>query len=413
MIDERLRQPGRLVLATRLAWALVAVLSVALLVVGVPARYAELHASCSTAACEDSEMLAPTEAQQLGSLGLSIDAYAAYIVGLNALSQVGGLVLSAVLAWRGSRDPVASRFALLLAIMSLAFTGEFARYAGLAWLPTLLNFAQPAALLLFFPLFPDGRFVPGWTRWLVPAWAAVNLTRFLPVSVLDQYPALDAAQWFTTILVALGSQVYRYWRVSGPVPRQQTKWLVGMILAALVIDLPLSVLSPPKGSLAFMAELTFNYLFTLTIWLAVAIAIMRYRLWDIDLIIRRTLVYSTLTVVLALVYFGGVVVLQTLFGALTGGRQSPLVVVLSTLFIAGLFAPLRRRIQVIIDRRFYRHKYDSARTLATFGASLRDEVALDQLQSQLVAVVDETMQPAHVSLWLPTAGPLRSPPAIR
>jgi hypothetical protein len=134
---------------------------------------------------------------------------------------------------------------------------------------------------------------------------------------------------------------------------------------------------------------------------AVGIAILRYRLYDIDILINRTLVYGSLTLMLALVYFGGVTVTQALFQALTGQERLPqLVVVASTLLIAALFTPLRRRIQSFIDRSFYRRKYDTAKTLETFSTKLRDETDLDALSADLVGVVRETMQPAHVSLWL-------------
>jgi hypothetical protein len=134
--------------------------------------------------------------------------------------------------------------------------------------------------------------------------------------------------------------------------------------------------------------------------LSVGIAILRYRLWDIDVIIRRTLVYSTLTVILAMVYFGLVFVFGTLLRSLFGQQQNPVVIVASTLVIAALFQPLRHGLQKVIDRRFYRSKYDAAKTLANFSTTLRNEVNLVQLNDHLVIVVQETMQPSFVYLWL-------------
>ena len=134
---------------------------------------------------------------------------------------------------------------------------------------------------------------------------------------------------------------------------------------------------------------------------AVGIAVLKYRLYDIDVIINRTLVYGSLTAMLMAVYFGGVATTQAILRTLTGQEKQPqLAIVVSTLVIAALFNPLRRRIQAFIDRRFYRRKYDAAKTLEAFSAKLRDETDLDALSDDLVGVVRETMQPAHVSLWL-------------
>jgi hypothetical protein len=144
-----------------------------------------------------------------------------------------------------------------------------------------------------------------------------------------------------------------------------------------------------------------NIVFIPAIPIAIGIAILRYRLYDIDVLINRTLVYGSLTVMLALVYFGGVTATQAVLQTLTGQEKLPqLAIVVSTLLIAALFTPFRHRIQSFIDRRFYRRKYDARKTLEAFSAKLRDETDLEALNNDLVGVVKETMQPAHVSLWL-------------
>jgi uncharacterized membrane protein YedE/YeeE len=131
-----------------------------------------------------------------------------------------------------------------------------------------------------------------------------------------------------------------------------------------------------------------------------AIAVLRYQLFDIDIIIRRTLIYGVLTALLAFLYFGSILSLGQVSSALTGAQQPEIVTIVSTLTIAALFTPLRRHVQDASDRRFYRHKYDAAQVLAAFSASVRDEVELEKLTERLLAVVDETMQPTRVSLWL-------------
>jgi hypothetical protein len=192
--------------------------------------------------------------------------------------------------------------------------------------------------------------------------------------------------------LVLGAQVYRYLRVSGPIERDQTKWFIFGLVVAVAFPLVagLFVALPAEVEvIAFMA-----------IPLGISVGVLRYRLWDIDVIIRKTLVYTVLTALLALVYFGSVVLLQRLFGSLTGVAQSPLVIVVSTLAIAALFAPLRRRIQDWIDRRFFRKNYDAQKTLAAFALKARDETDLDALTVELARVVQEALQPEGVSVWL-------------
>jgi hypothetical protein len=203
---------------------------------------------------------------------------------------------------------------------------------------------------------------------------------------------------FATVIVSALSLVVRYRRASG-VERQQLKWfaLAATFLAALIIpDL--------LGAYRLVGDAVWNLLFVLAfaaLYVGVGIAILRHRLYDIDLIINRTLVYGSLTLMLALVYFGGVTATQALLRTLTDQQELPqLVIVASTLIIAALFNPFRRRIQSLIDRSFYRKKYDARKTLEGFSMKLRDEMDLDAMNDDLVGVVRETMQPAHVSLWL-------------
>jgi len=209
------------------------------------------------------------------------------------------------------------------------------------------------------------------------------------------------------LVLAYGSpiaiQVYRYRRVSSPAQRQQTKWVIfGLVSALLLLFVSFfsGALFPPD-SLYQLTSDPFSSLAFLLLPLSVSIAILRSRLWDIDFIIQRTIVYGTLTATLVVIYAGLVIGLQTLVRLFIGQiSQSPVVIVASTLAIAALFRPLRHRLQALIDRRFYRRKYDAAKVVAAFSATLRQEVDLDTLREQLVAVVQETMQPSHVSLWL-------------
>jgi len=284
-----------------------------------------------------------------------------------------------------------------------------------------LTFNNPAIWLLFlnqvllfmvFALFPTGHFVPKWIRWLVLVWVAYYIVDFSPILPHNQvgwfwYPAFSFLFFISFMGSLVVAQIYRYRSVSTPVQRQQTKWIIfaiaTIILYQLIFVLPelfFSALSQASSLYELLRSNIFIFILLLGP-VSLYIAIMRYRLYDIDVLINRTLVYGTLTGILALVYVGLVIGLGSLVHLLTGQvSQSPVIIVASTLAIVALFEPLRRRIQTVIDRRFYRRKYDAARTLAAFSATLRNEVDLNQLREQLVAVVQETMQPTRVSLWL-------------
>jgi hypothetical protein len=292
-----------------------------------------------------------------------------------------------------------------------------------AWVTAWYWYLLLALALIFLPLlFPDGR-LPS-RRWLpVAVIAGIGTAGLVVLGALSDtligqnvdyqidnpigiegLPPVEEHLFFEPfgivylvgLLGATAAMVVRFRRSRG-VERQQLKWF---LYAVALLPLMAIVDFVPFGGLLFGLVLV-------ALPTAIGIAILRYRLYDIDLIIRRTLVYGVLTGALALVYFGSVVLLQSLFRALTG-QTSQLVIVASTLAIAALFTPLRRRVQDVIDRRFYRRKYDAAKTLAAFSAAVRDETDLDKLTDRLVDVVQETMQPAQVSLWL--ISPLRGDP---
>jgi hypothetical protein len=271
----------------------------------------------------------------------------------------------------------------------------------------LLQLFGTVSLAFFLFLFPNGRFVPRWARWVILIWIAHEVAYYLfPDSVLNtdrSFPLLDIVLLSAFTCIALGAQVYRYMRMSNPVEREQSRWVVfGLVaggLGAVAFNVPIqSSIAQFSSPYALVIDAGFMGSM-LMIPLTIGVAILHHRLWDIDVIINRTLVYGFLTATLVAGYFGGVVLLQQLFIVITG-QKSTLAVVASTLLIAALFDPLRRRIQAFIDKRFYRRKYDIRKTLEAFAAELRDETNLDALSDDLVEVVRETMQPAHVSLWL-------------
>jgi hypothetical protein len=276
-------------------------------------------------------------------------------------------------------------------------------------LADILPYIGYMAWMLFFYLFPSGRFVPHWTRWFALCWVLFSGSWiFTPFGPPSWPPLLFNA----AILVLWGSvlvaQVYRYARISNAAQRQQTKWVVFGVAVAVagvlttIFTVGAAVDLRPEEVGKRMLSMLLMDAFMLSIPISIGIAVLRSRLFDIDVVINRTLVYGALTASLVAVYFGGVATTQAIFRAFTGQQeqQPQLAIVVSTLVIAALFNPLRRRIQGFIDRRFYRRKYDAAKTLAVFSAKLRDETDLDALSDDLVGVVRETIQPAHVSLWL-------------
>ena len=317
------------------------------------------------------------------------------------------------------------------------FCGEYAIYTQQAepnslpggeisaWIVSWLWVPFNALLVYVALLFPDGR--PPSKRWRPVVWlvgiavvVGVTVAALLPVpvcnvcsienplgiegleSVSDLIDPLIEAFWYGVLgLVAVASLYVRF-RHAGGVERQQIKWLAyAASLVVLGTTLAYGVYGVTGARWTWQVGINLLAIGLVGTPIAVGIAISRYRLYEIDTLINRTLVYGALTAALAMLYLGGVATTQAIFRALTGQEEQPqFAIVVSTLVIAALFTPLRRRIQGFIDRRFYRRKYDARRTLEAFAAKLRDETDLDALSGDLVGVVRKTIQPAHVSLWL-------------
>jgi hypothetical protein len=355
---------------------------------------------------------------------------------VDTLLAIGFAPVGAVIVPRiSSKNPIGWLFCvigLLWAVMH--FSAQYAIYTLLA-VPGSLPASQAAAwmmcwvwvpacglIVFLLLLFPDGRLPNRRWRWF--AWFSLLLT---VVGVISQALAPGSVYYlrdihnplgveglpnvgeqvqtvmFTLIFVSAGSLFVRWLRASG-VERQQLKWFTYSSTLAISGVILTFTISDAIGAL-WLEWVGYVVLVVgfIGIPISMGIAILRYRLYNIDLLINRTIVYGLLTAILVALYFCGIVVLQRFFVLLTG-QQSTLAVVASTLLIAALFNPLRRRIQSFIDRRFYRSKYDARKTLEAFSAKLRDETDLDALSDDLVSVVRETMQPDHVSLWL---GPSR------
>ena len=415
---------GRTLLLARAAWLTVAAFVGTIYVAGVLAWLGQVNGTCPPGVCIHGQVT-PAVAREFAAAPISVNFYGWYNLGLNVFFAVGFATVAAVIFWRRSHDLLALFTSLTLLVFALgSFEGGVVTAALTVvgpgwWLPVAtLSFIGEFAFGIFVAIFPDGRFVPRWTRLVMVPFALWWLPNvFFSGSPFDfvTWPGWAFFGGWAFFLSVMGAaQVYRYRYVSTPAQRLQTKWVVfGFVAAAIgyfmgrLIVFFLTPMGPgywppltsPQTVLVDLAGGTLIYASMLLIPICIGIAMLRYHLFDIDVIIRRTLIYSIVTGTLATVYAISGILLQAGFYALTG-QGSALAVVGSTLAIAALFQPVRNRVQAIVDRRFYRRKYDAVRTVAAFGVSLRSEVDMAQVSDKLVTVVEETMQPSQVSLWL-------------
>jgi hypothetical protein len=352
-----------------------------------------------------------------------------------SLSTVGALIAS-----RRTGNPIGWLFCasgLLFGVQ--AFAGEYAFYAlfvaqsslpaGVVswWLASWVWVATTQLVLFLFLLFPDGRLPsPRWriVAWLIACGILLDVASFAlvpgplmesgthglapvqnpfgfrsAVRFLDSVGSVSNPLLAVLVLAPIAALILRFRRSTGE-ERQQIKWVIYAVAMLTLAITVVSIWPDLDGSIIGTVLFLTGFLAIPT---SFGIAIFKYRLYDIDIIINQTLVYGSVTATLVALYFGGVVALQRLFVLLTG-EKSTLAVVASTLLIAALFNPLRRRVQALVDRRFYRRKYDAAKTLAAFNSRLREETDLDSLSDEVLGVVRETVQPAHASLWLRPSG---------
>ncbi|MGZ3642575.1 MAG: hypothetical protein ACXWPS_00655 [Ktedonobacteraceae bacterium] len=367
----------------RLAWTVLSVLALLLFFVSLPVYFASQQKSYAVG-------------------------YAVFLLALGIFVALVWFIVAVLIFWRKSDDWMALLVSFMLVLQGAGTTiYPFDVIPSFWQVPALvMNLLAFDLLFLVFCLFPSGRFVPRWIPWfglLLLGWEVLGFLLIVPRSY-DLLFNLVAYIFLGGFVVA---QLYRYHSVSSRTERQQTKWIVFGVTVTYLIEFVYvlctglfpSFFSP--GSLPGMIFSPISNVVPILIPLSFGFAILHSRLWDIDIIINRTLVYGALTSTLALIYVSLVIGVQSLAHKLTGQvLDSPLVIVGSTLLIAALFQPLRHRIQNTIDRRFYRRKYDAVRSLEAFSADLRNEVDLNTLTERLRAVVQETMQPTHISLWL-------------
>jgi len=329
---------------------------------------------------------------------------------VKVMGQLSGIVLLGLAFFvflRRPGDSSAGAFLLIMTILTIANLGGILPLGFAAWLDPVEYYVQntlnwiligavfPFALLKFVLVFPHPKPIYQRHPWLTYLTLAIGL---LPAVFAQGSPII----WFwfvSSLFLAVGILIHNAFTMRDAVSRAQMRWGLG----GFIIGFGMLALMFLAGTTGLVTnQIFFSVAFTLAttvMGIMLAIAITRYRLFDIDIIIRKTLVYAVLSGLLGLVYFGVILALQSIFGTVSG-EQSPITIVVSTLVIAALFGTLRRRVQDFIDRRFFRRKYDAQKTLAAFAQFTRDETDMEALTAELQRVVSETMQPERATIWL-------------
>lgn len=384
----------------RAVWVLLVALRLADFFTALPGFIAITQHSCANGCVITSAQAQALQAQT----GISLASFAMGAAGLFVVSVVVSTSIALILFWRRSDEWMALLVAYFIVIFPVNNFSAFLPQqlsSGVIHNP-LLSLAIGLPILIsaygIFLVFPSGRFAPSWSWLLLIAWVIWYIPAHVLPDALSGFLVLGYPLFYGSAILCM---TYRYTRVSTPVERQQTKWvafgLAVCLLANQLFWLPQGM--PPLYAFGSFIVYQLSLIFVPVTFF---IAFQRYRLYDIDTFINRTLVYGSLTATLGGVYLFGVVGVQQILNHVFGqnGDVSPLLIVVTTLAVAALFQPLRRVIQAAIDRRFYRTKYNAATTLAAFGAALRQDLDLDACEAHLLEAVEKTMQPSHAFLWL-------------
>jgi signal transduction histidine kinase len=395
---------GRRLFLARLGWLVVFVVTIGLFSANIPAYYDSL------VSFSDPQLDTATVRANLEAADISIERFATYLLGISVASAVVWVVVGTLIFWRRSDNWMALFASLCLIVFGTFGLNESALalqdHNPALWLPVhLLALFSNVAIYCLVLIFPNGRFVPRWTRWAVVLFAAHDVFFFLyPDSIFnfaESFPALDFAVLATVACIAIGSQLYRYRHVSAPIERQQTKWVVfGMVSAgvgSLIFEVPIS--GSPFGQfdpLYALAILTALYGSLLLVPLTIGVAILRYRLWDVDVVINRTLVYGALSAIVVALYTLIVVALGELFQA----RADLAVSLVATGVVAVLFAPLRERLQRGTNRLIYGERDDPYAVLSRLGRRLEATIAPKAVLETIVETIAQALKAPYAAINL-------------
>lgn len=405
---------SRSLAAARWVWVVLALTYLVVFTAAFPAAYRANLTVCEADECGIQE-LSPEEISLLEEWGISHSAYAVTITAIESVNLVW-VALGIMIFLRRSHDWIGLIVSMSLIAVGINGLSENVNLMAkqtpeLAPFFDTLSAIAIATLLLLIFLMPDGRFVPEWTRYAaVPlvllALADPVLVIFLPRLEVSPGSVASVPVLLSGIVAGVVGQIQRYRDHSTMEQRQQTKWIILGFVAVMIVALIWTVISViytvptgPRRVIFIFVALPISAFLTLALPITMTFSILRYRLWDIDILINRALIYGTLTTALLGIYLVSVFLVQELLLLVTG-QASQIAIVGSTLLSFALFSPLRNRIQAGIDSRFYRRKYDAEAALAHFSREARDEVELPLLRKRLIEIAADTMQPKHISLWL-------------